>query len=128
MENKMNYLHDCRQCGGPVYGSWLHSYHKCLPTPYVIVHQVPRAALPDTEPLPAIAIADKITPGEATRLCHKIAEQLAEHCTSCEYCKLVLKLQLRIRLCDDAIALREAIERWEQYTLIEVDRKDKTTL
>jgi hypothetical protein len=118
----MNYLRDCRTCGGPVYGSWLHSYHECKPTPYAIVYQVPRAALPDTEPLPAIALADKITPGEATRLCSRIQEQIDEHFASCEHCKLVLKLQLRIRLCDDAIALQKALEHWEQYTLIEVDR------
>jgi hypothetical protein len=119
----MNYLHDCRTCGGPVYGSWLHSYHKCKPTPYTVTFQAP--ALPAPKATEPTAEHDRITHGEAAKLCHKIAEQLAEHCTSCEYCKLVLRLQLRIRLCDDAVALRGALEHWEQYTLIEVDRKDK---
>jgi hypothetical protein len=55
-------------------------------------------------------------------LCHLIGAEICNHRVSCEHCKLVNKLQLPIQPCKDGIALEEAFKKWEQYTLIEVDR------
>ena len=80
------------------------------------------AAIP-TKPADTPAeLADTITPGEATRLCQRIQERINKHCMSCEYCKLVIKLKLDIRLCQEAVDLQKVLEYWEQFTLIEEDR------
>ena len=126
----MNYLYDCRKCGAPVYGTvWRGFHHVCITTPSIIIHPIPQASqsIPQAsqsipEPTESSSLADTITPDEATRLCHLIGAEICNHRVSCEYCKLANKLQLPIQPCKDGIALQEAFKKWEQYTLIEVDR------
>jgi hypothetical protein len=66
--------------------------------------------------------ADKITPGEATRLCALIATAMAEHYTSCKWCQMLKEQGL---MCVDGILLQDALKHWNEYTLIEVDRNAK---
>jgi hypothetical protein len=124
-----HHISTCPACGGPIFGSLLNSSHQCRPTPFTVVYQAPRTipAMSFTiesppKPVEPSSLADAITPGEATRLCHLIGAEICNHRVSCEYCKLANKLQLPIQPCKDGIALQEAFKKWEQYTLIEVDR------
>jgi hypothetical protein len=119
----MNYLRDCRTCGGPVYGTWLASFHTCRPTPFVVTFQVPgppiQPTLPALKPTEPTAEHDRITPGEATRLCALIKIEISKHFAACKWCKMLKEQDLA---CVDGLLMRDALDHWEQYTLIEVDR------
>lgn len=114
----MKYLRDCRHCGRPVYGSRLDSYHDCKPTPYTVTFQA--TALPAPKAAEPTAEHDRITPGEATRLCALIKIEISKHFASCKWCQMLKEQDL---MCVDGIHLKDALEHWEQYTLIEVDRR-----
>jgi hypothetical protein len=120
----MNYLHDCRTCGGPVYGTWLASFHTCRPTPLTATFQVPDMSAytiqgPAHKPTGPTAEHDRITPGEATRLCALIKIEISKHFALCKWCQMLKEQDL---MCVDGLLTRDTLEKWEQYTLIEVDR------
>ncbi len=104
-----------------MYGTWLYSYHTCRPSPTMTLPPRP-VRIVGSYSLPILNCADKITPGEATRLCLLIRDELARHRRICEWCYMLEEQDL---LCVDGILLRDALEHWNRYTLIEVDREVK---
>lgn len=119
-----HHISTCPACGGPIFGSLLNSSHQCSPTPFTVVYQAPRTIVLPLETakpsLLAADIADKITPDEAARLCSRIKMQMAIHFKSCKWCQMLKEQDL---MCVDGLLMRDALEKWERYTLIEVDRK-----
>jgi hypothetical protein len=101
-----------------MYGTWLYMYHNCRPTPRMTLPRL----IPyiESTSMPILSIADRITPGEATRLCALIAEEMAAHYKDCKWCQMLAEQDLA---CIDGLHLRDALEHWNRYTLIEVDRK-----
>lgn len=118
-----HHISTCPACGGPIFGSLLNSSHQCRPTPFTVVYQAPRTiVLPIETAKPSLSaadLADNITPGEASRLCSRIRQQIEEHSKYCAFCSM----QLQNYPCTDMPALQQALEHWEEYTKIEVDRK-----
>ena len=115
----MNYIRACQSCGGPIFGTWLYSYHMCRAT-LALQHLIPAPIEVEMPPMSALDHTDHIiTPGEATRLCSLIQERITEHCEGCKWCQMLKEQGL---MCIDGLRLRDALKKWQYYTLIEVDR------
>jgi hypothetical protein len=113
----MNMIRECPTCGGPVYGGLLYSIHYCRPALAMTLPQPP-----DPTPIHKRRVLDcddDITPGQATRLCSRIKMEIAVHFKSCKWCQMLKEQDLA---CVDGLLMRDTLKKWEQYTLIKVDR------
>jgi hypothetical protein len=110
----------CPFCGEPAYAL---AYHSCSGVGGTITikptQEPPAQSVPDSL---ILVLADKVTPGEATRICIRIQKRIDEHCESCIWCQMLKEQGL---MCIDGLQLRDSLKKWEYHTLIKVDRKEE---